>query len=398
MVATHPNAKHTRVGVDEYRRLTVDASLKCSACGNVVPTTGGYLRPEGFVCGACWTERLRDPAFLRTMEGQLEGLIATVTGDSAGTTVAARDQAIAPPRTERDRRAFESLHGLAVADALGARFEGSDLDPARGPASIEHTEGIAPWTDDTQMALSLVEVLQRHDAIDQDSLAAAFAQRYQPWRGYGGGMRLLLEALREGRSWREARHSVFREGSFGNGSAMRAGPLGAYFHDARVDHVVAQAELSAEVTHSHPEGRSGAIAVALAAWLAARSRGATLRSGRELLGAVAAHLPPGLELTTGIVSAAGVAPDAPLRDAVDALGNGSHVSCQDTVPLSLWLALNHLDDYEGAVRAAIAAGGDTDTTAAIVGSIIAAHGGQSCIPARWCTLVETVPVTSSKAS
>ncbi len=373
----------------------MEASLKCSACGNVVPTTEGYLRPEGFVCGACWTERVRDPAFLRTMEEQLDCLIATLTGDSAGTTLPARDQAIARPRTERDRLAFESLYGLAMADALGARFEGADADPARGHGSIEPTEGIAPWTDDTQMALSLVEVLHRHGAIDQDALAVAFARRYEPWRGYGSGMRLLLDALREGRGWREARHSVYREGSFGNGSAMRAGPLGAYFHDAHVDHVVAQSELSAEVTHSHPEGRAGAIAVALAAWLAARSRGATLRSGRELLGAVAAQLPTGLDLTKGVARAACLAPDASLRDAVHALGNGSRVSCQDTVPLSLWLALNHLDEYERAVRTAIAAGGDTDTTAAIVGSIIAAYGGLSCIPAHWRALVESVPVASS---
>ena len=79
------------------------------------------------------------------------------------------------------------------------------------------------------------------------------------------------------------------------------------------------------------------------------------------------------------------------------LGNGSRISCQDTVPLALWLALNHLDDYEGAVRAAIAAGGDTDTTAAIVGSIVAAYGGVGCIPARWRSLVEPVPTTSGSA-
>ena len=64
------------------------------------------------------------------------------------------------------------------------------------------------------------------------------------------------------------------------------------------------------------------------------------------------------------------------------------------VPLALWLALNRLDDYEGVVRAAIAAGGDTDTTGAIVGSIVAAHGGPACIPAHWRPLVEPIPVNA----
>ena len=56
------------------------------------------------------------------------------------------------------------------------------------------------------------------------------------------------------------------EGSFGNGAAMRVAPLGAYFAD-ELDAVVEQASFSAEVTHSHPEGIAGAIAVAVAAAL-----------------------------------------------------------------------------------------------------------------------------------
>jgi len=371
----------------------VSASLICSACGRVADAREGYLRPEGFVCGACWADRLKDPGFVRALEEQLGGLISTVAGTASQEgPLSSRNQAIAPPRIERDRRAWESLQGLAIADALGARFEGSDPDPAAESAPIEPTQGVAPWTDDTQMALSIVDVLQRHGAIEQDALAAGFARRYEPWRGYGSGMHHLLVALREGQPWREARHSVFRNGSFGNGSAMRAGPLGAYFHDAPVDEVVAEAELSAEVTHSHPEGRAGAIAVALAAWIAARRRDSRHRSGQELLATVATHLTPGLQVTSGLAKAVGLTPDAPLSEAVAALGNGSRISCQDTVPLALWLALNRLDDYEGAVRAAIAAGGDTDTTAAIVGSIVAAHGGLACIPAHWRSLVEPIPM------
>lgn len=295
------------------------------------------------------------------------------------------------PDSERDQRAWESLVGLAVADALGAPFEGSAPDPGRQVGAVEPRQGCLPWTDDTQMALSIVEVLRRGGSIDQGALASAFARRYEPWRGYGGGMRLLLAAVREGQDWRQARHSVFRNGSFGNGSAMRVGPLGAHLGDAPVEEVIAQAELSAEVTHAHPEGRAGAVAVALGGWLAVRDRGATVRSGPERLAAVAARLPPGLEVTAGVARAASLARETPLRAAVGELGNGSRISCQDTVPLALWLALNHLDDYEEAVRLAVAAGGDTDTTAAMVGSIVAAYGGSRCVPGRWLALVEPIP-------
>lgn len=299
-------------------------------------------------------------------------------------------------RTQRDERAWESLQGLAVADALGAAFEGSSGAPDQETKAIEPT-GVAPWTDDTQMALSVVEVLRHHGTIEPEALAVAFARRYEPWRGYGGGMRVLLAALREGQPWRQARHAAFRDGSFGNGSAMRVGPLGAYFHDARLEEVLAQAELSAEVTHAHPEGRAGAAAVAHAAWLAARNRGAASRGGSVWLAAIAARLPAGLEVTAGVARAAALAPDTPLAKAVAALGNGSRVSCQDTVPLTLWLALHRLDDYEGAVRAAIAAGGDTDTTAAMIGSIVTAYGGLAAIPRGWLPLVEPLPPLSARS-
>lgn len=70
------------------------------------------------------------------------------------------------------------------------------------------------------------------------------------------------------------------------------------------------------------------------------------------------------------------------------LGNGSWVSCADTVPLALRIAASHLDDYRGAVATAVAAGGDTDTTAAIVGGIVAARVSLAGIPPEWRDAVE----------
>jgi hypothetical protein len=54
-----------------------------------------------------------------------------------------------------------------------------------------------PYTDDTEMALALVEVLSRRSRIDQDDLAGVFARRYRvdPGRGHGGTPYGILEAL-----------------------------------------------------------------------------------------------------------------------------------------------------------------------------------------------------------
>lgn len=71
---------------------------------------------------------------------------------------------------------------------------------------------------------------------------------------------------------------------------MRVAPLGAYFHEAPVDIVVKEAERSAEVTHGHPEALAGAAATALAAWLAARSRGRPIPPPSDLYSVV--HGPP----------------------------------------------------------------------------------------------------------
>jgi hypothetical protein len=99
-------------------------------------------------------EAARGSAFVQELEHQLLGLVAAASGDQREKAAQSeRAQAGAPPRTERDSRAWDSLQGLAVADALGARYEGRDLDEARERARLEPTQGLADWTDDTQMAL-----------------------------------------------------------------------------------------------------------------------------------------------------------------------------------------------------------------------------------------------------
>jgi ADP-ribosylglycohydrolase len=280
-----------------------------------------------------------------------------------------------------------------VGDALGARWEGVAFDALPAAANLWPGEGTAAWTDDTQMALSVVEVLYESGTVDQDRLAAAFVRRYERWRGYGAGMHHLLSRLRQGESWQRARLSVFPDGSFGNGSAMRVAPLGAFFFEDPLGTVVREAERSAEVTHAHPEAKAGAVAVAVASWLAARSRG---QAPPAMTGVCAAPLQPSLAVTQGIALAARLPGDTPLADAAARLGNGSRVSCQDTVPLALWIAFAHMDDLEIPIQLAVAAGGDTDTLAAIVGGILGARLG-SVSDLIESPRVEGIPVRREKS-
>ena len=153
-----------------------------------------------------------------------------------------------------------------------------------------------PWfhTDDTEMALSIVDTLKLYGHIHQDELARRFAWRFErePDRGYGSMTRKQLGEINRGGDWRQGAATAFGgQGSMGNGGAMRVAPLGAYFADD-LSRVVEQARASSLVTHTHPEGVTGTIAIAIAAAKAWQLREAdsSARAAR-LFDAVLKHTP-----------------------------------------------------------------------------------------------------------
>ncbi len=280
-----------------------------------------------------------------------------------------------------------SLEGLSIGDSLGATF-GEGVATADAVAEFE--AGILPtppwqWTDDTHMALAVVEVLIGHGEINQDVLAERFAERYadEPFRGYGEGAAWLLQQLSGGEHWRELADQVFHGGSYGNGAAMRAAPIGGFFAGDPKS-AAEEARKSAVITHAHPEGQAGAIAVAVAASIAA---GQMPPSGSRLIDEIL-PLVPESETREGIRLAAEIPPDQ-LGTAVNKLGAGWNVSAQDTVPLCLWCAAHHLNDFEAAIWQTLGAGGDRDTTCAIVGGIVAPAVG--AVPDAWVAAREPFP-------
>jgi ADP-ribosylglycohydrolase len=238
------------------------------------------------------------------------------------------------------------------------------------------------------MACSVLLVLSRHGTIDQDALAASFAEHHDFDRGYGPSTNRLLRLVREGGDWRVlAREPFDGQGSWGNGAAMRVAPLGAWYSDDPSE-AARQAELSSAVTHPHPEAVAGAIAVAVAAALAASHPG-RLAPG-IFIDEVLRHVPKG-KVREGITEARRLLTVRSPSTAASVLGNGRQVAAHDTVPYTMWAAAQHLDDYEQAFWTTAAGGGDIDTTCAIVGGIVAARAGVEGLPSAWLHACEPLP-------
>ncbi|GAA4099919.1 ADP-ribosylglycohydrolase family protein [Actinomadura miaoliensis] len=283
-----------------------------------------------------------------------------------------------------------SLRGLAVGDALGSQF----FVPANRAAFDDRALPPAPWqwTDDTEMACSVLHVLRRHGTVDQDALAASFAAHHDFDRGYGPSTNRLLRLVREGGDWRVLSRDTFDgQGSWGNGGAMRVAPLGAWYAGDPAE-AARQAERSAVVTHAHPEAVAGTIAVAVAAALTASGH----RPPGVFIDSILRHVPPG-KVRDGIAEARRLLTISDPSVASAVLGNGSRVAAHDTVPFALWAAARHLDDYAQAFWTTAAAGGDVDTTCAIVGGIVAASADAQP-PAEWLAATEPLPTWAEPGS
>jgi ADP-ribosylglycohydrolase len=279
--------------------------------------------------------------------------------------------------------ALLSLEGLSVGDAFGETFFTVSPSPF---VTRQLPAGPWRWTDDTHMALSIVDVLRDHGHIDQDALARRLAERFtaDPQRSYAVGVTNVLTAISRGEDWRTVSLSLFGgKGSYSNGAAKRAAPIGGFFA-GQPARAATEAQRSAVVTHAHPEGQAGAIAVAVAAAIAAKPNHP---KGRDFLQAVAEFVPPGE--TRERIEAAFELPGDDLMGAVRRLGNGQALSAQDTVPFSLWSAAYHFDDFEKALWGTADGLGDCDTMCAIVGGIVALSVGQ--VPPTWVEHREPLP-------
>lgn len=155
------------------------------------------------------------------------------------------------------------LSGLALGDAWGARYEGGFLAQTVWSMIGRDAQRKVRYTDDTRMSLDIVESFLKNHQLDQDEIAAKFAASYDWKRGYGRGTARVLKQIRRGVPWQKANQAGFKQGSWGNGAAMRA-PVLALIHPYQLEKLEPAVRRVSEITHSHPLAIEAAWLIALA--------------------------------------------------------------------------------------------------------------------------------------
>lgn len=234
--------------------------------------------------------------------------------------------------------------GAILGDIIGSPYE---FDMGDKTKEFPLFSGNSTFTDDTVMTIAVAEVfldndLPMDDVIIRHRLTESM-QRYgklYPRAGYGGMFRRWLKS-----------DNPQPYGSYGNGSAMRVSSVAWLFDDLGM--VRYMARLSAEVTHSHPEGIKGAEATASAIFLARKE---CTKAG------IKAYIENkfGYDLS---------------RTCDEIRPDYHHVeSCQETVPEAITAFLEG-ESFEDVIRTAVSLGGDCDTLTCIAGSIAEAFYG-----------------------
>ena len=236
------------------------------------------------------------------------------------------------------------MFGAILGDIIGSRFEFTNRPIKRDFKFIKKE---SHFTDDSVMTLAIAEALMnsRKDADEKEikknviSYMQEFGNKY-PYAGYGGRFIRWLSS-KDPKPYQ----------SWGNGSAMRVSSVGWLYDD--IDRVMEVAKWTAEVTHDHPEGIKGAICTAVVIFLAR-----TGRSKNFIYHFVKEHF------------------DYNIEQSFEQLKQSNlHIeSCMDSLPKAL-VSFFKGNCYEEVIRNAVCLGGDTDTVAAIAGSMAEAYYG-----------------------
>ncbi|MDV6031962.1 MAG: ADP-ribosylglycohydrolase family protein [Phycisphaera sp. RhM] len=290
------------------------------------------------------------------------------------------------------------LIGQSLGDALGFLREGWPREDCEvyvaGPmrswleGQLDENACSGQYTDDSQLArelmLSYVDCREFIPADYARRIAAIFVED----RIVGRGMATHHAAMRlaGGMSWDEAGTPP---PAAGNGSAMRAGPVGLMFGD--VQQVIQTAHDQGRITHQDPRAAAGAVAIAVAVFLALRSETiapsafvSQLADFTETIDTAFAdslrQLSDCLELSLDEA----VDRIAVLGQEPGATSDWDRISpfVIPSVAWSLYAFLRSPDDYAAAVSTAIRVGGDVDTTAAMTGAISGAYLGLNALPAH----------------
>lgn len=279
------------------------------------------------------------------------------------------------------------LIGLLVGDALGVPYEfhpAAEIPPIHEiefepPSTFRRAHvGTPPgtWSDDGAHALCLLASLLHSKQFDAEDLGRRLLNWYE--HGYlavdnrvfdvGVQTGRALANLRRGMPALEA--GVADEHANGNGSLMRVLPL-ALWHRGDDGALVADAMAQSRVTHGHLRSQ---VCCALYCLWARRTLECAADAWSAATASLRALLPD--ESPARAELEFHVRPD----DEPVGRGGGYVVDCLRSAHLAL-----RAGSYEAVVKAAVALGNDTDTTACVAGGIAGIRDGLEAIPARWRT-------------
>ena len=278
------------------------------------------------------------------------------------------------------------LLGTAVGDALGLPYEG--LSPKRQrrlfPQVAQHhlIFGKGMVSDDTEhtcmVAQSLILAGGNPQIFTND---LAWQLRWWLLRLPAGvGMATLKSIIKLWLGFSPAKSGIY---SAGNGAAMRSAIIGVCYGD-RPELMIEMVRCSTRITHSDLKAEFGAIAVAFAAHISGQKVSIDPEIYYDQLSKL---LPSSATELMGLI-----------RQAIDSIKLGQSTPefaasmgwhrgvsgyVYQTVPIAIHAWLSHQQDYSTAILQVIKCGGDTDTTAAIVGGIVGASVGKMGIPRQW---------------
>ncbi len=276
--------------------------------------------------------------------------------------------------------------GTAVGDAMGLPYEGLSKRRQRlmYPTVNRHNFlfGRGMVSDDTEHTCMVAQAL---------IVSSGDVQRFP--KNLGWRLRLWLIGLPAGIGYGTLRailklwlgFTPERSGVFsaGNGPAMRSAILGVCYGDdpKKLREFV---RVSTRLTHTDPKAEFGALAVAIASHLSSHQSNVSPQSYYEtmqnLLGVEATEF---LELIKHSCDSVNAKQTTEQFAATLGLEKGISGYVYHTVPVVIHAWLTHQQDYSGAILGIIRCGGDTDTTAAILGGIIGASVGEEGIPKLW---------------
>ena len=234
------------------------------------------------------------------------------------------------------------MYGAILGDIVGSPYE---FDKSSKTKNFDLFIPKSGYTDDSVMTIAVAEALMDSLGEEREQRKTAVIRSMQKWgrrysdAGYGGRFYKWLYEK-----------NPLPYNSWGNGSAMRVSSAGWLF--GTLEETKLAAEDTAAVTHNHPEGIKGAVAVASVIWCARNHWSkAQIRKYIEK-------------------------EYYPLKKTCDQIRPSYHfdVSCQGTVPQAIQAFLEG-ESFEDVIRTAVSLGGDCDTLTCIAGSMAEAFYG-----------------------